>query len=185
MAIFKPKFVCNYISFHSPQVVNCKKVKYRWVSSFLTHTTLTLFSVSMPHEGKSSMAGRFFVLPAIRVTALMSTLNRSSYLVILRCIYDTFITIRQELNTALTSIMWVSLLEHSSIPPLRPHFLMLTTVYQCSPFSVVLLRLIPAARFYQGKTLLFLSFSWQRANHHVLYSAGFLHPFNENGARHK
>lgn len=127
----------------------------------------------------------FFVLPAIRVTALMFTLNRSSYLVILRCIYDIFITIRQELNTALTSIMWVSLLEQSLIPPLRQHFLISTIVYQCSPFRVVLLHLTPAASFYQGKTLLFLSFNWQRANHHVLYSAGFLHPFNENGARHK
>lgn len=36
-----------------------RKVKYRWVSSLLSHTTLTLFSVFMPHEGKSSMAGRF------------------------------------------------------------------------------------------------------------------------------
>lgn len=135
--------------------------------------------------GKIKHGRAFFVLPAIRVTALMFTLNRSSYLVILRCIYDIFITIRQELNTALTSIMWVSLLEQSLIPPLRQHFLISTIVYQCSPFRVVLLRLKPAASFYQGKTLLFLSFSWQRANHHVLYSAGFLHPFNENGARHK
>ena len=135
--------------------------------------------------GKIKHGRAFFVLPAIRVTALMFTLNRSSYLVILRCIYDIFITIRQELNTALTSIMWVSLLEQSLIPPLRQHFLISTIVYQCSPFRVVLLRLTPAASFYQGKTLLFLSFSWQRANHHVLYSAGFLHPFNENGARHK
>lgn len=53
------------------------------------------------------------------------------------------------------------------------------------PFPRGLLRLTPAASFYQGKTLLFLSFSWQRANHHVLYPADFLHPFNENGARHK
>ena len=135
--------------------------------------------------GKIKHGRAFFVLPAIRVTALMFTLNRSSYLVILRCIYDIFITIRQELNTALTSIMWVSLLEQSLIPPLRQHFLISTIVYQCSPFRVVLLRLTPAASFYQRKTLLFLSFSWQRANHHVLYSAGFLHPFNENGARHK
>lgn len=135
--------------------------------------------------GKIKHGRAFFVLPAIRVTALMFTLNRSSYLVILRCIYDIFITIRQELNTALTSIMWVSLLEQSLIPPLRQHFLISTIVYQCSPFRVVLLRLTPAASFYQGKTPLFLSFSWQRANHHVLYSAGFLHPFNENGARHK
>lgn len=185
MAIFKPKFVCNYISLYSPQVVDCKKVKYRWVSSFLSHTTLTLFSVFMPHEGKSCMAGRFLFCRLSELQLWCFTLNRSSYLVILRCIYDTFITIRQELNTALTSIMWVSLLEQSSIPPLRPHFLISTTVYQCSPFSVVLLRLTPAASSYQGKTLLFLSFSWQRANHHVLYSAGFLHPFNENGARHK
>ena len=160
--------------------------------------------------GKIKHGRAFFVLPAIRVTALMFTLNRSSYLVILRCIYDIFITIRQELNTALTSIMWVSLLEQSLIPPLRQelntaltsimwvslleqslipplrqHFLISTIVYQCSPFRVVLLRLTPAASFYQGKTLLFLSFNWQRANHHVLYSAGYLHPFNENGARHK
>lgn len=135
--------------------------------------------------GKIKHGRAFFVLPAIRVTALMFTLNRSSYLVILRCIYDIFITIRQELNTALTSIMWVSLLEQSLIPPLRQHFLISTIVYQCSPFRVVLLRLTPTASFYQGKTLLFLSFNWQRANHHVLYSAGFLHPFNENGARHK
>lgn len=150
---------------------------------------------SDPHLGFYATWGKikhgmaFFVSPAIRVTALMfytgNLINHSTYLVILRCIYDTFITIRQELNTALTSIMWISLLEQSSIPPLRQHFLISTTVYQCSPFRVVLLRLTPAASFYLGKTVLFLSFSWQRANNHVLYSAGLLHPFNENGARHK